>query len=84
MRYMGDAYVKSEFRLTSKTDNPLHIMAFLTQWKQYLDLLEPALAAEGQAWRGRKLDTEAMDALSSEQIGQLYELMHSTNDVWKS
>jgi hypothetical protein len=83
MRYMGDSYIKAEFRLTRTTDNPLHIMAFLTQWKTYLDQLEPALAAEGQDWTGRKLDTEVMDALSNEQVGQLYELMHSTKDVWK-
>lgn len=84
MRFMGDAYVKSEFRLTRDTDNPLHIMAFLSQWKQYLDQIEPGLEAEGKAWTGRKLDTETMDALSSEQVGQLYELMHSTKDVWKT
>jgi hypothetical protein len=67
---MGDSYVKSEFRLTRKTDNPLHIIGFLSQWKKYLDDLQ-----EGGV-EGRRLDTDSMDRLSVEQVGQLYELMH--------
>lgn len=84
---MGDSYVKSEFRLTRKTDNPLHIIAFLSQWKQYLDQLETSTqeAKGGEIeWSGRKLDVESLDKLSAEQVGQLYELMHATKDVWKS
>ncbi|KAL7424223.1 hypothetical protein Q5752_001809 [Cryptotrichosporon argae] len=85
MRFMGDAYIKSEFRATRSTDNPLHIIAFLSQWKAYLDALEPQVAAgQGAAWAGRRLDTALMDTLSDEQVGQLYELMHATRDVWKS
>ena len=79
---MGDAYIKSEFRLTRSTDNPLHIIAFLTQWKHYLDELDGAKDAKD--WRGKKLDMSKMDSMSKEQIGQLYELMHATRDVWKS
>lgn len=81
MRFMGDAYIKSEFRATRKTDNPLHIMAFLSQWKAYLDELSKA---NPSSWNGRKLDTEVMESLSAEQVGQLYELMHATGEVWKS
>jgi hypothetical protein len=86
---MGDSYIKSEFRLTRKTDNPLHIIAFLSQWKQYLDELEhstkEARANGGEIqWNGRKLDVDNLDKLSAEQVGQLYELMHATKDVWKS
>ncbi|AFR93419.1 acetate non-utilizing protein 9, mitochondrial [Cryptococcus neoformans] len=91
MRYMGDSYVKSEFRLTRTTDNPLHIIGFLSQWKIYLDEIESSLIRpdgrkQGQAveWRGKKLDTDAFEKLSTEQVGQLYELMHATKDVWKS
>ena len=75
---MGDSYVKSEFRLTRKTDNPLHIIGFLSQWKKYLDDLQ-----EGSI-EGRRLDVDSMDRLSVEQVGQLYELMHATKEVWKS
>ena len=86
---MGDSYVKSEFRLTRKTDNPLHIIAFLGQWKLYLDEVQGSVASESQAtsrearWTGRKLDMDALNKLSKEQVGQLYELMHATKDVWK-
>lgn len=88
-RYMGDSYIKSEFRLTRKTDNPLHIIAFLSQWKQYLDELESTTkearkTGEEIQWSGRKLDVDNLDKLNAEQVGQLYELMHATKDVWKS
>lgn len=79
MRFMGDAYVKSEFRLTRSTDNPLHIIGFLSQWKHYLEELQ-----EKGNWKGRKLDEEAFERMSPEQVGQLYELMHATKEVWKS
>jgi hypothetical protein len=112
MRFMGDSYVKSEFRLTRDTDNPLHIIAFLSQWKVYLDQIESSVLADASAsaadpkgkgkanaatasgaggtgvgseiWRGRKLDTAEFEKMSVEQVGQLYELMHATKDVWKS
>jgi hypothetical protein len=106
MRFMGDSYVKSEFRLTRDTDNPLHIIAFLSQWKVYLDQIESSILADASAsttdpkgkgkasgagvgvgsemWRGRKLDTTEFEKMSAEQVGQLYELMHATKDVWKS
>ena len=77
---MGDSYVKSEFRLTRSTDNPLHIIGFLSQWKHYLDDLQQS---KGD-WKGRKLDQDAFEKLSPEQVGQLYELMHATKEVWKS
>lgn len=84
MRFMGDSYIKSEFRLTRKTDNPLHIIAFLSQWKVYLDELEQSSQNGTEAWRGKRLDAAKLDTMSKEQVGQLYELMHATKDVWKS
>ena len=91
---MGDSYVKSEFRLTRKTDNPIHVIGFLSQWKAYLDELESARSDAARAggteqakeavWKGRKLDVEAFERMSNEQVGQLYELMHATKDLWKS
>lgn len=91
---MGDSYVKSEFRLTRKTDNPIHIIGFLSQWKAYLDELESAHADASKAggsaqareavWKGRKLDVEAFERMNNEQVGQLYELMHATKELWKS
>ncbi|KAK6903095.1 acetate non-utilizing protein 9, mitochondrial [Kwoniella mangroviensis CBS 8507] len=84
MRFMGDSYIKSEFRLTRSTDNPLHIIAFLSQWKLYLDELQQSSGQGREVWRGKKLDTDSFEKLSKEQVGQLYELMHATKDVWKS
>lgn len=86
MRFMGDAYIKSEFRLTRTTDNPLHIIGFLSQWKAYLDELDVTkLRQEGKEidWKGRKLDMDAFEKMSNEQVGQLYELMHATKGLWK-
>jgi hypothetical protein len=85
MRFMGDAYIKSEYRLTRSTDNPLHIIGFLSQWKQYLDELDASRAAgNGEPWKGRKLEMEKLEVMSKEQVGQLYELMHATKEVWKT
>ncbi|EIW69983.1 hypothetical protein TREMEDRAFT_30051 [Tremella mesenterica DSM 1558] len=83
MRFMGDSYIKSEFRLTRKTDNPLHIIAFLSQWKVYLDQLQSDLGLGEKVWRGRRLNMDGLEKMSAEQVGQLYELMHATKNVWK-
>ena len=46
--------VTPEFRRHRKVDNPLHIIAFLTEWKLYLDQLPKD---EGSVnFSGRKLD----------------------------
>jgi len=77
MRTLGDDYVKAEFRRHRSTDNPVHIIGFLSQWKMYLEEL-PATN-----FRGKKLDSTVFEKLSAEQLAQLYELMHATKDVWK-
>lgn len=76
-----------EFRRTKTTDNPIHIIGFLSQWKLYLDEVEAETAkANGteDVWRGRRMSEETFEKLSNEQAGQLYELMHATKDVWKT
>ncbi|TDL17955.1 ACN9-domain-containing protein [Rickenella mellea] len=83
MRSLGDDYVKSEFRRHRETTNPVHIIGFLSQWKQYLDEL-PKDPNDAQQWNGRKMDPTVFEKMSAEQIGQLYELMHATKNVWKS
>ena len=32
-RAIGDEYVKAEFRRTKDTENPAHVVGFLTQWQ---------------------------------------------------
>lgn len=81
MRSLGDDYVKAEFRRHRKVDNPLHIIAFLTEWKLYLDQLPRDESSVN--FSGKKLDPSLFEKMSAEQLGQLYELMHATKDVWK-
>ncbi|KIM57417.1 hypothetical protein SCLCIDRAFT_1219468 [Scleroderma citrinum Foug A] len=80
MRSLGDEYVKAEFRRHRKVTNTVYVMGFLTQWKMYLDALPQDLGAKNF----RKLDPTVFEKMSAQQLGQLYELMHATKDVWKS
>jgi len=81
MRSLGDDYVKSEFRRHKDVTNPVYIMGFLTQWKAYLDQLPAGPGA--RAYRGKRLDPTIFEKMSSEQLAQLYEVMHVAKDVWK-
>lgn len=72
LRPLGDQYVKAEFKAHQKTDNPLHIVGFLTQWQDYLRSID------GGSWSKGKLSKDELDKMSPEQVGQLYELMQET------
>lgn len=69
LQVMGDAYVKSEFRLHRDLDNAYNVVAFLSQWQEYL------LAVEQDKWQSGELDVGAIERMSHEKIEQLYELM---------
>ncbi|KAG5979262.1 hypothetical protein E4U55_005373 [Claviceps digitariae] len=71
MRLLGDEYVKAEFRLHRKVDNPVHLIGFLTEWQLY------AQKIEGDAWIGEKVDQAKLQKMSDEQIQQLYDLMQA-------
>ncbi|KAL8679919.1 MAG: hypothetical protein Q9224_006651 [Gallowayella concinna] len=71
MRVLGDEYLKSEFRAHRNVENPIHIVGFLNEWQKY------AQEVEGESWHGAKLDTEKVDKMSDQQLGQLYELMQA-------
>ncbi|KAI0663760.1 ACN9-domain-containing protein [Cubamyces menziesii] len=81
MRSLGDNYVKAEFRRHKEVTNKVHIIGFLSQWKMYLDQL-PA-GPEAKSFRGKPLDPTMLEKMSAEQLGQLYEVMHVTKDVWR-
>jgi len=81
MRSLGDDYVRAEFRRHKSVTNPVYIMGFLSQWKQYLDELPSGSDAQG--FSGKKLDATVFEKMSAEQLAQLYEVMHVTKDVWK-
>ncbi|TFK50224.1 ACN9-domain-containing protein [Heliocybe sulcata] len=80
MRSLGDDYVKAEFRRHRDVTNPVHIIGFLSQWKIYLDELPSG--TDAQNFSGKKLDPMLVEKMSAEQLGQLYELMHATKNVW--
>ncbi|EGW30267.1 acetate non-utilizing protein 9, mitochondrial [Spathaspora passalidarum NRRL Y-27907] len=75
LRSLGDHYVKDEFKAHKKIDNPLHIVAFLTQWQDYLRQIDHG------SWLHNKLKHEDLEKMSPDQIGQLYELMKAAKRV---
>jgi len=81
MRSLGDDYVRAEFRRHKDVTNPVYIMGFLSQWKQYLDELPSGSDAQG--FSGKKLDSTVFEKMSPEQLAQLYEVMHVTKELWK-
>ncbi|SMN20120.1 similar to Saccharomyces cerevisiae YDR511W ACN9 Protein of the mitochondrial intermembrane space, required for acetate utilization and gluconeogenesis [Maudiozyma saulgeensis] len=74
-RSIGDKYVKNEFKLHKDVDNPLHIVGFLTSWQDYLHMI-----SNGK-WQEGTLSKSALEKMSPEQVGQLYELMKETERV---
>ncbi|KXT03732.1 hypothetical protein AC578_762 [Pseudocercospora eumusae] len=81
MRVLGDEYVKAEFRAHRDTENPVHIVGFLTEWQGYAQQVEvsasKAKPKEGDKWRGEKMDVGKVDKMSDEQLAQMYELMQA-------
>eukprot|EP00126_Sphaerothecum_destruens_P011559 Sdes_comp20932_c0_seq1m18364 len=76
LRYVGDAYVKAEFR-KHKSVAPALARSFLIEWQSYLgNLLEQASSQHGVV--GKELSPSQMNSLTDEQIGQLYELKKAT------
>lgn len=75
-RSVGDKYVKNEFKLHKSTDNPLHIVGFLTSWQDYLHMI-----TNGE-WQEGTLSKSALDKMSPQQVGQLYELMKETERIY--
>ncbi|PWN43046.1 ACN9-domain-containing protein [Ceraceosorus guamensis] len=80
-RSLGDAYVKDEFRRHRSVDQPLQIVAFLAEWKKYLDFLD-LQHLEGGQFKGRQLDEEKFKKLSDEQLYQLHEFMVAAKEVY--
>ncbi|KAF5122133.1 Succinate dehydrogenase assembly factor 3, mitochondrial [Metarhizium anisopliae] len=60
MRVLGDEYIKAEFRLHRKVDNPAHLIGFLTEWQAY------AQKIEGDSWVGEKIDEGKLQKMSGE------------------
>ena len=77
MRQIGDPYVKSEFKLHSTTENPMHIIGFLSEWQSYAQQLSTQLSA---GWSGSKIEKSKIDKMSDEQLTMLYDLMKATTE----
>lgn len=60
MRVLGDKYIMSEFRAHRDTENPVHIVGFLSEWQSY------AQQIEGGSWIGEKMDKSKIDKMSGE------------------
>ena len=70
-RILGDSYIKDEWRRHRDVENPIHIIAFLTEWQQYGQMLD------GEDWKLQRFDKELLGKMSDQQIGQMYELMQA-------
>ncbi|KAH8924080.1 hypothetical protein BT69DRAFT_1280914 [Atractiella rhizophila] len=78
MRFLGDDYVKAEFRRHKEVTNPIQLLHFLGQWREYLDKLESSHPDQfGQ------LSSDDLDKFNDQQIGQLAELKEAAKDLYK-
>lgn len=90
---MGNAYVRDEFRRHAKADEHF-VEGFIKEWQAYKSQLEQQIrlfkdmipnsisktttTAAQRIELGKNLDKETLDALSDQQIGQLFELRKET------
>lgn len=56
----GRANLRTEFRRHKTTDNPVHVMGFLLEWKRYLDKIESQSSKDGP-FRGEKMATTVFE-----------------------
>lgn len=91
------SFMLLEFRQHRSVNNSVHVIGFLSQWKTYLD--ELPRGPDGQNFSGKRIEKGLLERvcvlyctreivtersqMSAEHLGQLYELMHATKDVWK-
>lgn len=68
MKYIGDGYVRQEFKL-HKTAKPEHLGPFFSSWLEYLKTLTESPLAAGDL--GRKMSEEDIVAMSEQQLEQL-------------
>ncbi|VDD93965.1 unnamed protein product [Enterobius vermicularis] len=75
MRYLGDQYVKDEFR-RHKNASPEQSLVFLKEWTDYCTTLSKQLSQKGIAKGviGTNLNPSLLDSFTDEQLFQLLEL----------
>ncbi|KAJ2818220.1 hypothetical protein IWW50_005892 [Coemansia erecta] len=83
IRFVGDQYVKSEFRSHRAITDKKYLTPFFAQWTEYLALLrqqtQPNTDNAG-AKIGRHLDPEVIDRLDDDKAEQLLELHRASQN----
>ncbi|KAJ2852566.1 hypothetical protein IWW36_000195 [Coemansia brasiliensis] len=84
IRFVGDQYVKSEFRSHRTVSDKKFLEPFFTQWTSYLTLIReqttPKDASSGLKTKGfgRHLDPKVLEKLDDDKAEQLLELHRAT------
>ncbi|KAJ2662991.1 hypothetical protein IW148_002713 [Coemansia sp. RSA 1199] len=85
IRFVGDQYVKSEFRSHRNITDKKYLIPFFTQWAEYLALLQKQTGGEGATHAGasrigRHMDPELIDRLDDDKAEQLLELHRASQN----
>ncbi|KAI9136250.1 putative ACN9 family domain-containing protein [Paraphysoderma sedebokerense] len=72
IRYIGDNYVKSEWRRHQHVQDQKFLKGFVDEWNKYAEEIERQVQI-GKL-EGRGLKKEEIEKMNNQQIGQLYEL----------
>lgn len=73
-RFLGDMYVRDEFRRHATVTEPTYIAGFLVEWGKYYELMKAQSGTGAMAKPGVALQPEDLEHFSDEQLGQLHEL----------
>jgi hypothetical protein len=87
IRYVGDKYVRDEWRLHRGVSDPGLLVAFFTAWRDYGQALAPQIQAQRSSGSsppdplalGKALTESDLDAFTPEQVGQLHELWQESS-----
>ncbi|KAJ2770646.1 hypothetical protein IWQ56_000043 [Coemansia nantahalensis] len=82
LRFVGDQYVRSEFRSHRTVTDKRFLDQFYAQWTAYLSQLREQTGAErsADAWNvGRSLDPELVSGLDDAKAEQLLELHRASS-----
>lgn len=80
MRYLGDNYVKEEFKLHKNAAKEF-LPAFTKAWTDYKESLEAQF--KSKKITGQGINESKLDEFSKEQMGQLLELKKSAKALNK-
>ncbi|KAJ2777131.1 hypothetical protein H4R18_005305 [Coemansia javaensis] len=79
LRFVGDQYVRSEFRSHRAVTERRFLDPFFAQWTSYLALLREQTRAGTGAGVGRHLDPALVDRLDDDKAEQLLELHRASH-----